>query len=438
MLESLKRKFILIIMVLVTLVMVVAFSVILYLNYQTNMDIVVSSMRNVTMSSTKIKPNGLPDFTSSDVPNWLEVEIDGLSGADNQQGRGQAVDIGMQVSNGHAINVSCYRVDSTGAVTDEVTNAGNISSTIRDEAIADALASDTGTGELRAYDLYFLVRTDADGAYVAFTSTDSVYEPLKSLGKTLVLVGAASFLAFLLISLFLARWALKPVERAWTQQQQFVADASHELKTPLTVIRANNSILLSHPDSRIDDQIQWIESNETEATLMQGLVDDLLFLARPEGQQRSSEGTAEVDLSDLVETMALQFEAIAFEKGISIDTDVAPDIMIGGSSARLKRLIGILVDNACKYADEGGKVTIVFHMSNGRPVLEVSNTGTVIAREDLPYIFDRFWRADKARVRERGGFGLGLAIAHEIADEHGAMIRATSHEGEGTTFTVTF
>ena len=240
------------------------------------------------------------------------------------------------------------------------------------------------------------------------------------------------------------------MQQAWSQQQQFIADASHELKTPLTVMLANLSILKSRPQETVADQAQWVESTEVEAERMQGLVNDMLELARP--KQAPALGAAEtrVDFSDLAEGEVLQFEAVAFERGISLESEAEEGLQVTGDEARLKRLAAILLDNACKYAEPQGEDAPFINVSLVREgsfaVLSVRNSGPAIPPEDLPRLFDRFYRVDKSRTKapaggsadvpSKGGFGLGLAIAQDIVRAHNGTIAVTSTNPKGTTFTV--
>ncbi len=204
---------------------------------------------------------------------------------------------------------------------------------------------------------------------------------------------------------------------------------------PLTVILANTSILRAHPERSVTSQSQWIESTQSEAERMQELVRDMLDLARPEHAETVRE-RARVDLTDLVEGGLLQFESVAFERNVSLASDIDRDVSVTGDAARLRRLVTTLLDNACKYVEKGGRIAVTLRQTARRIELHVHNTGTVIAEEDLPHVFDRFYRADKARTRSEGSYGLGLAIAREIAEEHGGSIAAASDETNGTTFTV--
>jgi signal transduction histidine kinase len=255
----------------------------------------------------------------------------------------------------------------------------------------------------------------------------------------IVVVGLAVLFA---ITYALANRALAPVAAAWEQQRRFVADASHELKTPLAVILANNEILEKDggipPESR-----RWIQSTADEARHMKSLVNDLLQLARAdEGAVgvASAMQSEDLDLSDMVDRSALEFDAVAFEKGCMIDAQVEPGITMKGDREWMERLVRILIDNACKYCSANSTIRLVLRREGQHVVYSVNNQGPVIDPEDLAHVFDRFYRSDKARSRSdsHGGFGLGLAIAKSTAEAHGGRIQATSTEADGTTFTVTF
>ena len=226
--------------------------------------------------------------------------------------------------------------------------------------------------------------------------------------------------------------AVKPVKKAWEQQKQFVADASHELKTPLTVILANNNIMMSHRDSTVKDEAQWLESTQEEAGHMKNLIDQMLYLAK------SDAGTAavqysDVNFSEIVEGAALNFEPVAFEKEIMIDTEIEPDIVLNGNATELNQLVHILTDNAVKYADKETTVTIKLSKKNDRVEFSVNNFGNVISKEDMEHIFDRFYRAEKSRTTK--GYGLGLSIAQRIVQSISGRLTVESTTENGTTFT---
>jgi two-component system, OmpR family, sensor histidine kinase CiaH len=257
--------------------------------------------------------------------------------------------------------------------------------------------------------------------------------------KTSLLVGIGSLVAFFIISLYLAKWALRPAAKAWEQQKQFVADASHELRTPLTVILANAGIVLSHPEQTVHNQAKWIEYIQIEAKRMSTLIDNLLFLAKTD-DAKSKINLSRVNLSDIVWGSILPFEPVIFEQNKTLVSQISPDCYIEGDESKLKELMGILLDNACKYEDENGTISVNLSekKSEHKVLLSVSNTGAYIPQDQVNQIFERFFRVDKSRAREQGGYGLGLAIAQSIVRMHNAKISVQSTAESGTTFTVVF
>lgn len=284
-------------------------------------------------------------------------------------------------------------------------------------------------------------KLDGFGYAVAFIDTTQRDEALKSQAFNSVLIYLASLVALFAASWWLSSWALKPVEDAWYRQRQFIADASHELKTPLTVILANTQIL-QNDNSLQDSAMRWVDSTQDEANRMNELVTELLELARAD--EATQTGTSavlalsDIDFSELVESATLEYDAVAFERGCLIESDIEPGIHVKGDKSWLERAVKGLIDNATKYSEEGSTVNVTLKREGKHVVYAVTNKGTVISTEDLNHIFDRFYRSDRARSRsESGGFGLGLAIAKSIVEAHGGTIGATSDALKGTTFTIT-
>ena len=350
---------------------------------------------------------------------------------------------GREHGGGQVIPVALFSVSSDGAMTAFGRfNTACISQDVLDQAGEQLAGADEGFGSLSDLGLFYVKRQAGGVMYLAFADIGSA-SGWRSLAATLAVVEMAALAVFFVISLFFSRWALRPVARAWTQQRRFVADASHDLKTPLTVILANTSIALEHPERSVASQSQWLESTQHEAEAMQGLVGDLLALAKMDEEEAAAQSGAarpafeEVDLSDVIEGEVLQFESVAFERGVKLESQVEPGIELSGNEQRLRRLAGTLIDNACKYVNDGGAVDVTLSRSGKQAKLAVRNTGAPISPEDLPHVFDRFYRADKARTGGAGGHGLGLAIARAIAEEHGGTLTASSTQAEGTVFTAT-
>lgn len=284
-------------------------------------------------------------------------------------------------------------------------------------------------GVFPGYHLRYAKRQTEEGVRVAFADISAENAAIAQLIRNSLVIGLFTLLVFFGASLPLARWAVGPVERAWLRQKQFVGDASHELKTPLTVILSNADMLLTQP---AQGQRRWAENIKAEALRMKSLTEELLSLAKLEsgGAGFVSE---KVDLSYLVTDSILLFEAAAFENGKHFSYQVADGIFVAGDPAALSRLAGILLDNALKYGREHSEIAVrLGAASKGRYALfSVASQGDAIPREELPRIFQRFYRRDPSR-EETEGYGLGLAIAREITESHKGKIWAESENGVNT------
>ena len=227
------------------------------------------------------------------------------------------------------------------------------------------------------------------------------------------------------------------LERSFAALRRFTADASHELKTPLTVVRAGVERAITRPDTA-PETLAALEETLQEVNRMTELLDSLLTLAR------ADEGRAElhrepVDLRQILEEAGETGELLAEHAGVGIDIRLPSEpVVVSVDRSRVRQLALNLIENAVKYTPRGGQVSVELGSSNGRAVFTVADTGIGIAPGDLPHVFDRFWRADSARTRtsERAGTGLGLAICKWIAEAHGGTIEVQSRPGRGTTFTV--
>lgn len=309
----------------------------------------------------------------------------------------------------------------------------DIEDALIEQAVAQAQAQPENEGDTETPSLRYMRRQTPEGLKLVFADRAAEEAGVRRLALTLLLAGVGALLALLGVSAFLARWALRPVEAAWTRQQQFIADASHELKTPITVIMANQNILLARPEHTIGEERKWIDNTQAEAGRMKRLVEEMLFLAKSDAGQTPPQRTV-FSLSDAAWACILPFEPVAYERRITLTSDIAPDIRMQGDEAQIKQLLVILLDNALKFADEGGAIWLALKREQDKIRLTVSNTGASIAPEVLPHIFERFYQGDRARARE--GYGLGLSIAAQIVAAHGGRISAASDAQKGTVFTV--
>lgn len=288
-----------------------------------------------------------------------------------------------------------------------------------------AEASGESIGELEEYGFRFCYSRGPWGDMVVFADMSSERSTLNGLLRTCVLAGVISFGVFLLISIRLARWAVRPVEDAWNQQRQFVSDASHELKTPLTVILTNAEMLKAADDDP-PSRARAADSILTMSRQMRGLVESLLELARADnGSARAV--MKDLELSGLVSEWILPWEAMFFEKDLMLETDVQESVKVHGSEDHLRQVLEILLDNALKYAETPGTVSVSLRRQGHHALLTVTTPGTPLSREDCVNIFKRFYRVDQARKMDHS-YGLGLAIADQILQEHNGRIHAESGE----------
>ena len=298
------------------------------------------------------------------------------------------------------------------------------------ELIADAVGSGRETGVVKEHNLRFYQAQNPAGTVLVFTDMSSEQNTLENLLKTSLFIGFLSFGGLLLISIVLSRWSIRPVEKAWVQQRQFVADASHELKTPLTVIMTNSE-LLQNPDYTPEDKEQFSKSILAMAHQMRYLVERMLELARADNQQKQLVMTP-VNFSKVIADAAISFEGVFFEKGLSLDSRIEPDLCVNGNVQALQQVVDILLDNARKYSYAAGETVVQLYSTGyNKCRLSVTNPGPAIAQEDLGNIFRRFYRVDKARSRD-GSFGLGLPIAQNIIEQHHGKIWAESRNGFNT------
>ena len=467
MLKKLRTKFIILNMATVAVVLIAVFASVVFLNYQQATSSVADSLDGAISRAAdrQVKPassgaadgsSNLGDPGAGEPKAAADSSGDSLSDSSGDSSDTPTSNHGTPpVIGGHShgsdqsVPMAVFTVDSDGQVSTVSTNTASISDDVLAVATSELSEAPEGSGTLADLGLIYMKRNMGGTMYLAFADTSNA-SGWKTLALTLGVVGVATLLVFLVISIFFSRWALRPVANAWAQQRRFVADASHDLKTPLTVILANTSIALEHPERSVASQAQWLESTQHEAEAMQGLVGDLLTLAKmdEEAAAQAAAGATgapvphqadeAVDFSDLVEGELLQFESVAFERGVELCSDIAEGIELTGNAKRLQRLVMTLIDNACKYVDESGRIDVSLSTQGKRVRLSVRNTGVPISPEDLPYVFDRFYRADKARTSGAGGHGLGLAIAQSIAEEHGGSLEVTSSEADGTEFSATF
>ena len=286
-------------------------------------------------------------------------------------------------------------------------------------------------GHLKEQNLRFNRRHMPFGEEIVFVDTSMEEAMMEGLLKTCISISIVSFLLFFVISVLLANWAVRPVETAWKNQRQFVADASHELKTPLTVIMTNAELL--QDDGYGQEAKQQFTGNILSMShQMRGLAEGLLDLSRVDnGMVKTS--FSEVDLSELVSDCLLPFEPLFFEQEMELHTALEPGIHIWGSRSHICQVVDILLDNACKYGQKEQPVQVTLSRQGRYAQLCVETAGDPISKQDLKNIFKRFYRVDKARAMNHS-YGLGLSIAESIVRDHRGRIWAESRNGKNSFF----
>lgn len=291
------------------------------------------------------------------------------------------------------------------------------------EIVTACLEQGDSSGILRSYHLRYL---RADGPlYTRIAFTDAAQEDatLRAVVKMCLIVGVAALAVLLGCSYLLAGLAARPVARSLDQQRRFLSDASHELKTPLTVILSSADLLA---ESAPAEEQTYVENIRAESRRMKKLVEEMLTLFRAESVRRET-AFSEVDLSDVVTDAALRFEPVVFESGRRLLYTIDEGLQVSGDRDALERLTGILLDNAVKYAPQGTDIRLTLTHQDRTACLAVENGGDPIPPEVAAHLFDRFYRADSSRTGT--GFGLGLAIARAIVQNHRGNIICRSQEG---------
>lgn len=295
-------------------------------------------------------------------------------------------------------------------------------------------------GKIRTLTLRVYDNSESQSQLIGYVrigeSTAEVREILGQLRWGLVLGGAIASGLTAAGGMWLTRESLQPIEQSFRQLKQFTADASHELRNPLAGIKTCVEVMQSHPERLQLTDLEKVGAIASATRQMTRLVDDLLLLARSEGAVSQTATWVVVPLDELLEDLAEFLQLRAEEEGIAIATELTPGISVRGDGAQLWRVFANLLENAINYTDAPGNVTISLDRSEQWIVVRVEDTGIGIAPEHLPRVFDRLWRADRARSRREGGSGLGLAIAQTIVRQHGGEIAVTSQLGVGTCFHV--
>ena len=298
--------------------------------------------------------------------------------------------------------------------------------------VPDSDTTQNEIGRLSAQQLRFLhMHNGQSGETYVFLDISGSQAILATLTRNCLFIGLGAFVIFFAISVLFARWAVRPVENAWEDQKQFIADASHELKTPLTIILTNAQLLRS-PDFDETQKQRFSDNILDTATRMRTLIEGLLDLSRADRGMLHSDVT-DLNFSELVEQQLCIYEPIYFEHGLTLHQELADAIHVSGSPTQLTQVLDILLDNADKYALPASQIRVKLNVAHHNCLLSVTTAGEPLSARDQVAIFKRFYRVDQSHS-DSGSYGLGLSIADTIVRAHHGEIYARSGSGENTFF----
>lgn len=305
-----------------------------------------------------------------------------------------------------------------------IKNIDNNKETITDEKLTDLAISvlelGKDKGKIAGYN--YIVKRNGSNTLVAFMDRSNFDKSINTLLKYTVIFGGVSLVIVFMISILLANMIIQPLEKNHTMQKQFISDAGHELKTPITVISTNAEVL----SEEIGDN-RWLNNIIYENAKMALLIKQLMELTRTE---KNEVRLQKVDFSHIVLGEILAFESVAFEKGVEIDYDKIDDnIKVNGNASQLSQLASIMIDNAIEHST-GGNIEVTLLRNHGKATLTVVNNGDPIPKEKQALLFERFYRIDDSRNSESNHYGLGLSIAKSIVDAHKGDISVNCKEGK--------
>lgn len=413
MFKQLRNRFLILNLVIISIMMIISFTSIYLITYKSVRNDIAMEMNKVSELNKKL----------DNIPKE-QLNLDGDNKKEEHHGE-RSIAFTLIVDNNKKIvnHFSILDMDE------------NFYELAKDKALTEN--SNIGRFELEDTYWEFIIRQSPGnlGYKIVFLDVTSRYSYLTNLIYTFSVVALVTLIAIYFISRFFANKSIAPIKEAFDRQKQFIADASHELKTPLAVINTNADVLLSNSEDTIKNQFKWIHFIKSEVERMTKLTNDLLYLAQVDHSDIKLIST-NFNLSETIENVILTMEASIFENNILLDYNIEPNIVAHGNSEQIKQVVMILLDNALKYSAPKGKISLSFKKNNNKAILKVSNTGKGIPKEHIDKIFDRFYRVDKSRSRNCGGYGLGLSIAKAIVKQHHGKISVKSNLNENTTFII--
>ena len=440
--RKLRIEFIAVMMAIVVVFLVVIFGVQYFSSLRSFENETRETLENALNSISRMR-NNPDDFIPSGPNNAPPIsEGDPMQGEFGRH-KGNLADFRDRMSR-TAVLVAV--IDSSDSITVIQNNIFFINTDDVDGLIRTATSASRDSGEISDHSLKYMKRTLSDGSTaVALVDMSVEQSLLRSELVRSLWISASVIIAMFLLSLFLSRMTIRPVEKAWEDQRRFVADASHELKTPLTVIMSNtdmverslNGILESEaPDSdqrsisegKLKRNLHRMENVREESIRMKELIGELLEVARGDvGSDTSS--FQEISFSEITGDALLSWESVFYENSRKLTGEIEDGLTVNGDRTTLRRLVEILIDNALKYSSEHSETVIRLKKEKSGKLLHltVTDEGVPLTQEEISHLFDRFYRADSSREKI-SGYGLGLSIASSITEAHGGKIWATSDE----------
>lgn len=409
MIRKLHRKYVLIAMGSLAVVLVLLTAGINLFNYRTNV-----SKLNSTLAWLAVNEGQLP--AGSQKPP--EFSGSGTAGHQGAGGRGQ-----MDPESAFTTRYFTVTENADGTLTANLDKIAAVDESTAEkyaqEALEDWLQHNKGSGFI---DIYRYQLASVNGTIlVIFLDAGREIESMQSLLLISSLVALGCLVAVFIPVAWLSKKATAPVAESLEKQKRFITDAGHELKTPLTILSANAEVLaMSTGDN------EWLQSIRNQVERLRRLVNDLVQLSRLD--EGAAPEKARFSLSDAVLDTAAPFCTPAEARGKQVTLDIAPDVEYFGSEPDIRRLVSLLCDNAVKYGDPGGSISVSLRAGR-HPILTVRNPFSGVGELALPRLFDRFYRGDPART-QTGSFGLGLSVAHSIAEAHGGSISAAADGGD--------
>ena len=418
MIKKLRRKFICMNLTVISLILIAILCTVIYSTSHNLAQNDLELMLRLAQEPPQSDQSGLPDGRPPEAPrqSYLIIHL-------NTQGEITATE-----------NVRFSLSDDTDyeSLIHAARNAKTSAFPNNSAPIPDSDPAQSETGRLSAQQLRFLhMHNGQSGETYVFLDISGSQAILATLARNCLFIGLGAFVIFFAISVLFARWAVRPVENAWEDQKQFIADASHELKTPLTIILTNAQLLRS-PDFDETQKQRFSDNILDTATRMRTLIEGLLDLSRADRGMLHSDVT-DLNFSELVEQQLCIYEPIYFEHGLTLQQELADDIHVSGSPTQLTQVLDILLDNADKYALPASQIRVKLNVAHHNCLLSVTTAGEPLSARDQFAIFKRFYRVDQSHS-DSGSYGLGLSIADTIGRAHHCEIYARSGAGENTFF----